>query len=167
MITAIFAMDRKRCIGREGKLPRHFTEDLQFFKRMTKSGIVIMGRRTFQSIGKPLLDRINFVVSSTMQSAEWYIVCNSVWSTLDYIKNNQIIGDIFIIWWAGLYQECLSMNIVDEIYCTLVEGSFSGDIFMPSFENNFREVSEVVCTDIDKLTWKEYRLRFVHYLRKI
>jgi dihydrofolate reductase len=66
-LIGIVAMDRKRAIGKGGTLPWHFPEDLKFFKETTSGGTVLMGRKTFDSIGKPLPKRRNLVLSRSME----------------------------------------------------------------------------------------------------
>ena len=69
-INVIAAMTKKRVIGRNGTLPWHMSEDLKLFKRLTTGNIVIMGRKTFDSIGKPLPNRRNFVISRSIKEEE-------------------------------------------------------------------------------------------------
>ena len=78
MVTIIVAMTKNRTIGKNNQIPWHLSEDLKNFKRITTNNTVIMGRKTFDSIGKPLPNRNNIVISRTPQEIPGVVVCNSI-----------------------------------------------------------------------------------------
>ena len=86
-IEIIVAMGSNRVIGKEGKMPWHIPEELQSFKTITTGSNVIMGRKTFESLGnKPLPKRENLIISSTLKSSENYIVFESLEKALGYVS---------------------------------------------------------------------------------
>jgi len=129
MIGIIAALDEKRVIGKDGKLPWHISEDLKNFKRLTSGSTVIMGRKTFESIGKPLPNRNNIVVSTTMQPTEGLDVCTSLPGAIEKAKSYG--QDIFIIGGARAYEE--GLNVADKLFLSYVKGVHDGDTYFPEF----------------------------------
>lgn len=139
-LIAIVAMASNRVIGRDGTLPWHFPEDLKFFKRTTLGHPILMGRTTFESIGKPLPGRQNIVLSRTMEPREGITVIR------DVAELKGVCGEvetIFVIGGAQVYTELLPK--CDGLYLTLVKGDYEGDTYLPPFEDHFdlKEVLEV------------------------
>jgi dihydrofolate reductase len=128
-MKAIAAMSLNRVIGAEGKIPWHLPEDLRFFKRATLGHIVLMGRKTYESLGKPLPGRENWVVSSRPLAGV------RVHHHLDEIVEPGDGRDIFVIGGAQLYAALLPR--CDELLLTLVKREVSGDVFFPPFEEEF------------------------------
>jgi dihydrofolate reductase len=138
-LIAIVAMSANRVIGREGKLPWHYPEDLKFFKRTTLGHPILMGRATFDSIGKPLPGRQNIVLSRTMPPREGVTVIRDVSELPD------VCGDaetVFVIGGARVFEELLSR--CDGLYLTFITRAYEGDVLLPPFEHLFhlREVIE-------------------------
>jgi dihydrofolate reductase len=129
-MKAIVAMSRNRVIGADGKIPWHLSEDLKFFKRTTLGHVVLMGRKTYESIGKPLPGRENWVVS---RSADFPGV--RMIRELNEISEPADGRDLFLIGGAELYRALLPR--CSELYLTLVKREVAGDAFFPSFENEF------------------------------
>lgn len=146
-IAAIVAMDEGRVIGREGGLPWHLPEDLAHFKRLTSGHIVIMGRKTWDSLPpkfRPLPGRINIVISRSPNSLtipEGVCAASSVDDAIAKARarasSSQII---WIIGGAQIYAEALPR--CDELYVTSVHGYHVGDAHLPEFENSFAQVDE-------------------------
>ncbi|MDZ4404389.1 dihydrofolate reductase [Prosthecobacter sp.] len=137
-LIAIVAMSSNRVIGREGKLPWHFPEDLKFFKRTTLGHPILMGRATFDSIGRPLPGRQNIVLSRTMQPREGITVIR------DVSELPQVCGDaetIFVIGGARVFEELLPQ--CDGLYLTWIAKPYEGDVLLPPFEHLF-QLKEVV-----------------------
>ena len=123
-------------IGKDGKLPWHFPADLKFFKNLTTGHTVIMGRKTFDSIGKPLPNRENIVISRHPQPETAGVkFAESVDQALDSAKN----GKIFIIGGASIYRE--TAHLIDGIYLTRIHEDYEGDTFYAGVPDGFREVS--------------------------
>lgn len=137
-LALIVAVARNRVIGKEGKLPWHISGDLKRFKRLTTGHTVLMGRRTFESIGRPLPNRRNVVVSSSpQQGVETY---TTVPEALEALKDEE---RVFVIGGGQLYA-CL-LDSADELYLTLVDKDVEGDTFFPPYEHlletRFREAA--------------------------
>ena len=131
--TIIVAMTSDRIIGRQGRLPWHLPDDLKFFQRTTTGHAVIMGRRTFESIGKPLPDRRNIVITRNTEYAPpgGIDVAHSLDAALDRCrKRNE--SKAFIIGGSQIYR--LALPLADEIIVTHVEGeNIVGDTYFPEW----------------------------------
>lgn len=124
----IAALDRNRVIGRDGKLPWHISEDLKRFKRLTTGHVVLMGRKTYESLGKPLPDRRNVVLSSrAIPDVESY---RSLAEALRALKDENVV---FIIGGGEVFRQALP--IVDGLHLTIVDGEHEGDTFFPEYEH--------------------------------
>jgi dihydrofolate reductase len=129
-VKAIAAMSLNRVIGAQGKIPWHLPEDLKFFKRRTLGHVVLMGRKTYESLGKPLPGRENWVVSSKP------IPGVKVVRDLREIVEPGGGRELFLIGGAHLYQALLGKCA--ELFLTLVKREVAGDTFFPPFEDAFR-----------------------------
>lgn len=128
---AIAAMSENRVIGASNRLPWHLPEDFQWFKKMTTGHIIVMGRKTFQSIGKPLPNRTTFVLSRSSLDIPGVRVISS----LDQLDAATEVRDIFICGGAELYSQALPL--CSDLYLTLVKRIVQGDTFFPVFEDQF------------------------------
>ncbi len=132
---AIAAMSLNRVIGHGDKIPWHLPDDFQWFKKMTTSQIVVMGRKTFDSIGRPLPNRTTIVLSRRRSAIEGVRV-HSELSQLDPVHEG---GDIFICGGAQIYAQALPL--CSDLYLTLVKRIVEGDAFFPAFESEFELVA--------------------------
>lgn len=148
-LIAIVAMSANRVIGREGKLPWHYPEDLKFFKRTTLGHPILMGRATFDSIGKPLPGRQNIVLSHTMQSREGVTVIRDVAELPKVCGNAQ---SVFVIGGARVFEALLPQ--CDSLYLTHIAKEYEGDVLLPPFEHLFTRV---------EVLHREGDLEFRHY----
>lgn len=132
MISIIAAMDEKRGIGKNNQLPWHLREDLKRFKEITSGHTIIMGRKTFESIGKPLPNRVNIVITSQLQNLDGeikdLIFVSSLGEALEKTK-----GDVFIIGGGQVFAEAIAK--ADKLYLTLVDGDFNCDTFFPDYSS--------------------------------
>ena len=131
---AIAAMSLNRVIGSANKIPWHLPEDFKWFKKLTTGNVVIMGRKTFESIGKPLPNRTTIVVSRSTNP----IPGVQKVSDLRQIDPNapEFTGrELFICGGAQIYQQALP--ICSDLYLTLVNRVVEGDTFFPPFEDQF------------------------------
>jgi dihydrofolate reductase len=127
-LALIAAVARNRVIGQNGSLPWRIPEDLRRFKQLTIGHAVLMGRRTYESIGRPLPDRRNVVLSSRpVQGVEHY---QTFEEALEALRNEPIV---FVIGGASLYTRLLES--ADELYLTLVDQSPEGDTVFPPYEH--------------------------------
>jgi dihydrofolate reductase len=130
MIIGIAAIDRKGAIGKGGKLPWHYPADMKFFRETTTGHAVVMGRKTWLTIGKPLKNRLNIVLSrdSDLEPQESLIVLSDVESVLSF--NESLTTDLFVIGGAQIYGAFLTH--IDKWIITEVPMTVSGaDAFMP------------------------------------
>ena len=136
MIYHVVAVSKNGVIGKDGKLPWHFPADLKFFKNLTTGHTVIMGRKTFDSIGKPLPNRENIVISrqsrSGMPGVEFV-------TSIDAALKRAQKGEVFIIGGDSIYRE--TIGLVDGIYLTRISQDYEGDAFYPGVPAGFKEVS--------------------------
>lgn len=131
MISAIVARGHGGAIGRAGDLPWHIPEDLKFFKSVTVGKPVIMGRKTFESIGRPLPNRRNIVISR--QSDYQAPGCDMAGSLQDALGLVSASPEIMIIGGGRLYQE--SLPVLERLYITEVDVAVPGaDTFFPDIE---------------------------------
>lgn len=130
MIASIFAMSENRVIGKNNQLPWHLPADLKFFKATTLNHPILMGRKTFESIGKPLPQRTSIIITRQHgYRVEGALVVNSI---AEAIKAGQELNpDIFIIGGAEILKEVLP--IIDTMYLTHIHETFEGDVFYPEF----------------------------------
>ena len=125
-------MSENRVIGNRGDIPWHLPEDFKWFKRTTMGDILVMGRKTYESIGRPLPGRDTYVLSRTPREIAG-VHSFTDFEALDHLKTNQAI------WIAGggeIYKQMLGK--CSELYLTRVHRSVAGDAFFPEFESNFQ-----------------------------
>lgn len=128
MISFIFATDQNGVIGKNNQLPWHLPEDLRYFKKMTMGHPIVMGRKTFQSIGKPLPGRKNIVLTRDPNfSREDCLVFHSKEEFLQNYPHEK--EEIFIIGGAEIFR--LFLTDVERMYITFIHHKFSGDVYFP------------------------------------
>ena len=130
MISLVVAMTKSQVIGLDGKLPWHLSEDLKLFKKNTIGKPIIMGRKTYDSIGKPLPGRKNIVL--TKQSNLILPGCTVVHSVDLALKAANHAPEIMVIGGAAIYTLFLSM--ASRIYLSIVDKAVSGDTFFPKLD---------------------------------
>jgi dihydrofolate reductase len=154
MITLIAACSENRVIGKNGTLIWHIPEDLKRFKKLTSGHIIVMGRKTFESIGKALPGRTNIILTRDKNfKADGCLVYNKISDILELFEKN----NIFVIGGGEIYKQFL--NKADRIELTLIHKSFEGDTFFPELENHWQVVdcqkSNFENIDIDYITYKK------------
>jgi len=130
MIIGIAAVDRKGAIGKGGKLPWHYSEDMKFFRETTTGNAVVMGRKTWLTIGKPLKNRLNIVLSrdSSIEPQESLLVFSDIESVVSF--SNSLATALFVIGGAQIYEAFLPH--IEKWIITEVPLTVSGaDAFMP------------------------------------
>ncbi|WP_067562704.1 type 3 dihydrofolate reductase [Halofilum ochraceum] len=142
-LSLIVALDRNRMIGHEGRLPWHLPDDLKWFKRCTLGKPIVMGRRTWESIGRALPERPNIVISTKPDfEAPGATVVPSLEGALEVARD---YPEVMIIGGGVLF--AATLNLADRLYLTVVHGEYPGDTFFPAFEmgewrETFREDHE-------------------------
>lgn len=157
MIALIAAMGHNRVIGANGSMPWHLPADLKHFRRLTRGHAVVMGRKTYESIGKPLKGRTNIILSRKADlTIEGCHVAHSVSEAMAFAQ------DLFVVGGAELYREFLPH--ADVLYLTRVDGAFEGDTFFPEFPAEEWELVSVSHHPRDEKN--AYDLSFECYHRK-
>ncbi len=159
-MIAIVATDLKNGIGIKNQLLCYLPDDLKRFKQLTSGNVIIMGRKTFESIGKALPNRINIVLSASENIHSPDIVqYNNFQKLLKDLPQKFSDKKIFIIGGGQIYQ--LFYPYIQEIQRTLIHHTFKADAFFPSFENDFKLVEstfhpadEKHCYDFEFQVWK-------------
>ncbi len=135
-LSLLVAMAKNRVIGRDNKLPWHLPADLKHFKFLTMGQTIVMGRKTYESIGRPLPGRANIIVTrQTGYEVPGAIVVNTIDDALLICeRTGSINGENFIIGGEELYRQTL--KICQRIYITEIQRDFEGDVFFPEFDPN-------------------------------
>lgn len=129
--AAVVAHDKNKLIGGDNKLLWHLPEDLKNFKKLTLNSIVVMGRKTYESIGKPLPKRLNVILTKDKDfKADGCLVYNNI---EDVIKDFSKEPQVFIIGGGEIYKQFLPY--IERIYVTLVEGEYIGDSYFPEYSD--------------------------------
>ncbi|MGX7419273.1 dihydrofolate reductase [Carnobacterium gallinarum] len=130
MIAYLWAQDEQGVIGNKGTLPWSLPNDLKYFKRMTTGNAVVMGRKTFEGMGKrPLPNRINIILTTDPSyESEGVTIMHSREEILDFAKSYE--KDTFITGGTGVFKEFL--EDADILYRTMIQGEFEGDTIFPA-----------------------------------
>ncbi|MGE7878546.1 dihydrofolate reductase [Peribacillus muralis] len=141
MISLIVAMDENRVIGNDNRLPWHLPADLQYFKKVTLGHPIVMGRKTFESIGRVLPGRENVIVTRNQDfQALGCVVLHDVLKIKMYADKRD--DEVFVIGGAEIFKEVLPF--ADRLYITEIHETFEGDTFFPAIdENEWQKVSSI------------------------
>lgn len=137
MVSIIVAVSENGIIGKDNDLPWKISEDLKRFKKLTKGHPVIMGRKTHESIGRILPDRLNIVITRDKDVS--YNGCITVNSISDAIRKAGNDKEIFIIGGGEIYKK--SLGFVDRIYLTKVHQTVEGDTYFPTLNSDWKETN--------------------------
>ncbi|MEA1987453.1 MAG: dihydrofolate reductase [Candidatus Marinimicrobia bacterium] len=147
----IVATTKDNVIGKDNKIPWHISEDLKLFKKYTIHNTIIMGRKTFESIGKALPKRDNIVVSSKLKTDADVKVCKTFDEAVEFAESLE--KDIFFIGGYGIYKDAL--KIADHIYLSLVKDDYSGNVYFPKYNN--KDWIEIDSEDFEKFIFTKYK----------
>jgi dihydrofolate reductase len=137
IISIIAAVAENSVIGKDNKLLWHIPDDLKRFKKITLGHPIIMGRKTFESIRRPLPGRLNIIISRNSEfKIEECVVVSSLEDALKIAAEHDA-QEVFIIGGASIYKEAISY--AHKLYLTKVHRSFEGDAFFPSYDD-FKKV---------------------------
>ena len=146
-------MSENRVIGAGGKIPWHLPEDFKWFKKMTTGQVIVMGRKTFESIGKPLPNRTTIVLSRSQFSHPGVQTV----SELGQIDLASEPRHVFICGGAEVYAQALPL--CSDLYLTLVKRVVEGDALFPPFEDRFELAEEILdCPDFKILHYRNRTL---------
>ncbi|MDR2206913.1 MAG: dihydrofolate reductase [Flavobacteriaceae bacterium] len=147
MITLIVAMGQKNEIGFENRLLWHLPKDLKHFKELTSGHPIIMGRKTYESIGKPLPNRTNIVVS---RKTDWFeegiLIVGSIKEAIKFAK--KIDEQIFIIGGGNIYEQ--TIDLADKLEITFVKTDLQADTFFPNINEKIWRKTAEICHEKDE-----------------
>ena len=158
-LSLIVAMATNRTIGIDKKMPWHLSADLKQFKKITLGHPIIMGRKTFESIGRPLPGRKNIIISRDpeyQQAGCW--VFNSLELALQNCATEQ---EVFVIGGATLY--AATLDLADKLYITQINQAFDGDTWFPALQTE--RWQEVTREDINDDSSVDFDYSFIEYQR--
>lgn len=163
-MTFVWAEDNNGLIGNLGDLPWNLPSDMKHFKNVTMDDVVVMGRKTYESIPvRPLKNRINIILTNNENYvADGAIVCHSKEDVLNYLKENKIKKPIHVI--GGISAFDMFKDEVNILHRTIIDETFDGDTYMPEIDYKyFRcvDISDGIVDDKNK-----YPHRFLLYERK-
>jgi dihydrofolate reductase len=131
MISLMLAMDKNRLIGKDNQLPWHLPADLRYFKNVTMGHPIVMGRKTFESIGRVLPGRENIVLT---RDADFHAEGITILHSIEDVKrlSSSIDQEIFVIGGAEIFKEILP--VTDRLYITDIHHAFEGDTYFPEID---------------------------------
>lgn len=140
MISLIAAFDKNRVIGKNGRLPWHISDDLKRFRMLTEGHTVIMGRRSYEEIGKPLPRRQTVVLTRDVDfTAAGCTVAHSLSEAISLAEHE----NIFIAGGASVYAE--AMALCERLYLTVIDAAFDGDVYFPALREADFRLTEQIC----------------------
>lgn len=144
ILTIIAAMAENRVIGRDNKMPWDLPSDRRRFHAITRGHPVILGRKTFESIGRPLSQRTNVVLTRQLD----YIApgCIIVHDLASAFAACEGAGEVFVCGGEEIFRQTISL--VDRIYLTIIHQSITGDAFFPAIPGNLREAERKAVDDV-------------------
>ena len=130
-VSIVVAISQNHAIGKDNKLLWYLPNDLKHFKTITTGHTVIMGRKTYESVGKPLPNRRNIIITRQNITIEGCEVVSSIEAALALCADE---AEVFIVGGAEIYRQ--SLHLTDRIYLTIVHKEFDGDSYFPEIEAN-------------------------------
>ena len=161
-INIIVALGKQNQIGLNGTMPWHLSDDLKNFKKITSNHTIIMGRKTFDSIGRALPKRMNFVITSKPKNVKAYEICT--FSDLDKAieKAKLFDNEIYIIGGASVYKQTL--NKADKLFITHVDYDNKADTFFPEIDYSKWKIYHK--KSFKKNAHNNYNFEIVTYIKK-
>jgi dihydrofolate reductase len=136
-LRAIAAISLNRAIGKDGKIPWHIPDDFKWFKEKTSGQAILMGRKTYESLGRPLPNRRNLVVTRGSDLPGVEIVRD-----LEAFRAEDYPCDVWVIGGAEIYEQMLDR--CEELYLSIIPIVVEGDVFFPEFEDQFELVDTML-----------------------
>ena len=136
-MNIIAAMTKDRVIGKDNSLPWHIPEEMKHFRKLTLGNTVIMGSKTFASMSsKPLPNRNNIVLSSSLRPTEGIDVCRTIQEAVEKAKSYG--KEIFVIGGSSIYRQ--TIPLADKMYLSYIKKYYEGDTFFPAFDESEWEI---------------------------
>ena len=162
MITIIAAIGKNYELGKNNDLIWHLPADLKRFKKVTSGHHILMGRNTFESIGKPLPNRTTVIITrNNTYFKDGCLIASSIEEAIELAKNDD---EIFIIGGAQIYKQAIENNLVQRLDITIVHENFDADVFFPVIDKTIWK--EVAREDFKADEKNKYDFSFVTYERK-
>jgi dihydrofolate reductase len=162
MISFVVAMDRNRLIGKENQLPWHLPADLAYFKKVTTGHTIVMGRKTYESIGRPLPNRKNVVLTRSEDfEASGCEVVHHLDDVLQMAKQEE---ECFVIGGTQIFS--LFWDSVDRLYVTFIDHEFEGDTYFPEIEQEQWEVVSVDQGIVDEKNQYPHEFRIYERIKR-
>ncbi|CAL2089336.1 Dihydrofolate reductase [Tenacibaculum sp. 190524A05c] len=162
MITIIAAIGKNNELGKDNDLIWHLPEDLKRFKRVTSGHHILMGRNTFESIGKPLPNRTTVIITRNNDYfKDGCLIAGSIEEAIQLAENDE---EIFIIGGAQIYKQAIQNPSVKKLDMTIVHESFDADVFFPEIDSTIWK--ETAREDFKADDKNKYDYSFVTYVRK-
>jgi dihydrofolate reductase len=160
MITIIAAIAQNNALGKDNQLIWHLPADLKRFKKITSGHHIIMGRKTFESLGKPLPNRTNIIITRNKNYKQnGCVIVHSLNEAINAAKNDE---NPYILGGAEIYEQAI--KIVDKLDLTFVHHAFDADAFFPKIDLNIWEETSIENFNADEKN--KYNYSFVTFLRK-
>jgi dihydrofolate reductase len=147
-IGLIAAYSYNKVIGNDNKLPWKIKEEILLFKKITQNSIVIMGRKTYDSIGSPLKNRMNFVITSNPIKNDHVYSFFTIDDCLDFCKKLNLNKKILVIGGQSLYNYFLNNNLVSYMYLSEINKEYIGDTYFPFFDENLWKKSLFLSSEL-------------------
>ena len=161
IISIIVAIGNNRVIGTKNFLPWKLPADMKHFRELTIGKPIIMGQRTFESIGKPLAGRTNIILTKDINfRQQGCIIAHSIKEVMDKVKGNE---EVTIVGGASIYEQFLPL--ANRMYLTLIHHDFSGDAYFPEFDWDDWKETERIENQPDKEN--PYKYAFVTLEKKL
>ena len=158
MLSIIVAIDMNNVIGNKNKLPWHIPEDLKYFKKITEGKTVVMGRKTYESIGKPLPNRENVILT---RDKDYEVDGCKVILSKDELEHEG--KDVFIIGGSEIFK--LFLGDIEKLYITHIQDVFSGDCYFPTISSDdWQEIYKIEGIKNEK---NPYNYHFSIYNKKV
>jgi dihydrofolate reductase len=163
MVTIIAAIAKNNALGKNNDLIWHLPADLKRFKQRTTGHYILMGRNTFESIGKPLPNRTTVIIT---RNKEYYkdgcLIAHSLQEALDLAKEE---SHVFIIGGAQVYEHAMENNLADVLDITLVHKEFDADVFFPKIDDSIWK--ETTREDFEADEKNKFAYSFVRYEKRV
>ena len=158
MVTIIAAIAENNALGKDNDLIWHLPADLKRFKKVTSGHYILMGRNTFESIGKPLPNRTSVIITrNTNYFKDGCLIANSLEDALELSVDEE---EVFIIGGAQIYKYSIENNLADKLDITIVHETFEADVFFPEIDTKVWK--EVAREDFEADEKNKYDYSFVH-----
>lgn len=162
MVTIIAAIAKNNALGKNNDLIWHLPADLKRFKKVTTGHYILMGRNTFESIGKPLPNRTTVIITrKTDYFVDGCLIANSIEDAIDLVEGD---NEIFVIGGAQIYKQVLAKELADKLDITIVHQEFEADVFFP--EIDLKIWKEVAREDFKADEKNKYNYSFVTYQKR-